>query len=79
MTLCINQLSLSHAYLQRSVVQPELKASLERNLVDFMTMENMRRHWQHYGSFYPASFQKCVNAILKNVEPPPTTAQVKSK
>jgi len=75
----LNQLSLSHAYLQRSVVQPELKASLERNLIDFMTMENMRRQWQQYGSFYPASFQDCVNEILKKVEPPVTAAQANSK
>ncbi len=74
-----NQLSLSHAYLQRSVVQPELKASLERNLVDFMTMENMRKQWQQYGHFYPDSFQKYVNEILIKIEPPETTAQAKSK
>jgi hypothetical protein len=74
----LNQLSLSHAYLQRSVVQVELKESLERNLVDFMTLDNMRRHWQRYGTFYPTSFQKCVNEILKKVEPSETAAQVKS-
>jgi hypothetical protein len=77
--LWLNQLSLSFAYLQRSVAQPELRESLERNLVDFMTMENMRRQWQQYGSFYPASFQKSVNEILEKMEPPATTAQVKSK
>ena len=72
----LNQLSLSHAYLQRSVLQPELKESLERNLADFLTMQNMQRHWQHYGTFYPASFQKCVNDLLKKVEPPPAAAQM---
>jgi hypothetical protein len=77
--LWLNQLSLSHAYLQQSVVQPELRASLERNLVDFMTMENMRRQWQQYGRFYPDSFQKYVNEILKKIEPPATAAQVKPK
>jgi hypothetical protein len=30
---------------------------------------NMRRHWQRFGKFYPASFQDYVNGILKKVEP----------
>lgn len=74
----LNQLSLSHAFLQRSVWQPELKESLERNLADFLTLRNMQRHWRHYGPFYPASFQKCVNDLLKKVEPPPA-AQLDSE
>jgi hypothetical protein len=55
-----------------------LQEELRRNLVDFMGMKNMRKHWQQYGAFYPASFQQCVNDILKKVEPP-TAAQVHPK
>jgi hypothetical protein len=77
--LWLNQLSLTYAYLQRSVIQPDLKESLERNLADFMMIENAQRHWQRYGLFYPASFQKYVNGILKKVEPPVTATQAKSQ
>ena len=74
--LWLNQLSLSYTYMQRSEIQAELRESMERNLVDFMTMDNMQRHWHRYGAFYPTSFQTCVNDILKKGEPP-AAAQVK--
>jgi len=63
--LWLNQFALIHSYLRRSVFDAELKASLERELVDFMGMENMQRHWQEHGSFFPASFQKLVNDCIK--------------
>jgi hypothetical protein len=66
----LNQLSLSHSFLKNSVVQPELQDELRRNLADFMTMENMQKHWHHYGAFYPESFQQRVNDLLKKGEPP---------
>jgi hypothetical protein len=75
--LWFNQLSLTHIYLQRSVVHPELRESMERNLADFMLMENAQRHWRQYGTFYPTSFQRYVNGILKQIEPPVTAAHVK--
>lgn len=68
--LWLNQLSLSHAFLRHSVIQPELKDELRRNMEDFMTMKNMRNHWRIYGAFYPQSFQKAVEEILKKGEPP---------
>jgi hypothetical protein len=76
--LWLNQLSLSHAFLQHAVVQTELQDELRRNLVDFMGMNNMQRHWRQYGSFYPASFQERVGEILKKGEPP-AAAHVESK
>jgi len=69
--LWLNQLSLIHSYLKRSVFDAELKASLEREVADFMSMENMRSHWQRYGSMYPDSFQKLVNNQVQRGEPPP--------
>ncbi len=74
--LWLNQLSLSFTYMQRTVAQPELKESIERNLVDFMTMKNMRRHWHEKGHFYPLSFQKHVNELLRKIEPPQPAAQM---
>jgi len=66
----LNQLSLVHTYLQRSVVGGELRESLNRDLADFMIQQNMRRHWQKYGKAYPVSFQKLANDLIKDNEPP---------
>lgn len=75
--LWLNQLSLIYSYLRRSVFEDELKEWLERDIADLMTMENMRRHWQRHGAFYPASFQEMINNSLKKGELP-TTAPEKS-
>ena len=74
----LNQLSLIHTYLQDSVVRPELRESLIVALTEFMTAENMRRHWKAKGRFYPASFQKLVTGIIEKAEPP-EAAQLASK
>lgn len=76
--LWLNQFSLIHVCLNQSVFKGELRDSLIGDLSDFFTQENMRRHWRHHGSFYQASFQKLVNGIIKNHEPPMTAAQVDS-
>lgn len=73
--LWLNQFAQIHAYHQRAVIRGELKDSFDRDLADFISMENARRHWQKYGQFYPTSFQNYVNDILKKVEPP-VAAQV---
>ena len=77
--LWLNQLSLMHTFLQHAVVRTELQEELHRNLADFLSLENMQRHWTEYGMFYPNSFQKRVNAILEKVakdEPPKQTAHL---
>ena len=71
----LNQFSLIHAYLKQSVFKGELKDSLIRDLSDFFTHENMQRHWRQHGEFYPESFQKLVNGIIKKNEPPLGAAQ----
>jgi hypothetical protein len=68
--LWLNQLSLIHTYLQRSVFEPELEEWLEREVADFMTLPNVQRHWQQHRPFYPASFQRMVDDMLN----PPNTA-----
>jgi hypothetical protein len=74
--LWLNQFSLIHSYLKESVLKGERRENLQRDLSDFMMMANMRRHWQKFGKFYPASFQEYVNEMLKTIEPP-TAAQAK--
>jgi hypothetical protein len=68
--LWLNQFSLVYSYLQHSVLRGEAKDNLERDLSEFMTMPNMRKHWQKFGRLYPASFQAYINEILKKDEPP---------
>ena len=63
--LWLNQFSLIYACMSYSVFQRELEDSLLRDVAEFMTMENMRRHWRHHGSFYPVSFQRFIDGILK--------------
>jgi hypothetical protein len=77
--LWLNQFALTHCYLKQAVLKGEFKENLSRDVADFMSMENMRRHWQRCGKLYPASFQKFVGEILEKVEPPLKAAQVKSK
>jgi hypothetical protein len=68
--LWLNQFSLVYFYLQNSVLQGEAKDNLERDLSEFMTMPNMRKHWQKFGKLYPASFQTYINEILRKDESP---------
>ena len=73
--LWLNQLYLVHLYLKRTVVDNELKQSLKRSLTDFMTLKNMRRHWQRDRAAYSESFQKLVDGIIEKGEPPLTAAR----
>ena len=68
--LWLNQFSLIHSYMSSSVFKRELEDSLLRDVAEFMTMENMRRHWRHHGSFYPLSFQRFIGDILKQQAQP---------
>jgi hypothetical protein len=67
--LWLNQFSMIHSYLKHGGFDAEFQDSLERDIADFMTMQNMQRHWSRYGGFYPPSFQKMVNDILGQLEP----------
>ncbi len=68
--LWLNHFSLVDTYLTLAVLKGDLKESLVRDLTDFMTMHNAQRHWQKFGQFYPASFQKLVDDVIKKNEPP---------
>lgn len=63
--LWLNQLSLIHAFKGRGVFGTEYQKSCEADLRDMMSMSNMQRQWRGHGEYYPASFQKSVNDILR--------------
>ena len=76
--LWFNQFSLVHSYLRHSLFKREFKESLERDITDFVKLENVRRHWQRNEQYYPAAFQDYVNVLIKKNEPPMKAAHVKS-
>jgi hypothetical protein len=62
--LWLNQLSLFHSLKSAGVLERDYQESVEHDLRDMFGMPNMRRHWQEFGRFYPASFRNTVNDIL---------------
>jgi hypothetical protein len=62
--LWLNQLSLFHSLKSAGVLESDYQESVEHDMRDMFGMPNMRRHWQTYGKYYPASFQESVNNIL---------------
>jgi hypothetical protein len=76
--LWFNQFSLVHSYLRHSLFRREFKESLDRDITDFMRLENVRRHWERNSQYYPSAFQNYANALIKKIEPPTKAAQLKS-
>jgi len=68
--LWLNQYSRVHLYLKHKIFRDEQVENLERDICRFMQMHNMQRHWRRFGQYYPESFQKYINGILKKNEPP---------
>ena len=66
--LWLNQLSLFHSLKTAGVLQKDYQESVEHDLLDMFGMSNMRRHWQEFEQFYPASFRRSVNDILHEAE-----------
>lgn len=69
--LWFNQMALIHAIHRRGLFPDELRESLERDMRDFLKLENMRTHWRRYGNFYPTSFQQFVDGLMQEGGPPP--------
>jgi hypothetical protein len=63
--LWLNQLSLIHSFLQRSIVEPELTDWLELEIADFLASPNVQRHWHLKRAFYPESFQSFVDKLCR--------------
>ena len=66
--LWLNQLSLFNSLKTAGVLQKDYQESVEHDLLDMFGMSNMRRHWQEFEQFYPASFRRSVNDILHEAE-----------
>jgi hypothetical protein len=65
--LWLNQLSLIHTFLRHGGFDEEFQECLKREISDFMGLRNMRCHWETRGPFYPASFQKLVDGIIRGL------------
>lgn len=61
--LWLNQLSLVHSHLKHGGFDAEFADGLEKAIAEFMTLNNMQRHWHENRAFYPASFQSLVDSI----------------
>ena len=77
--MLLNQMEQFFSFSRNAMRDKELKESVERNLVDFLSMRTMQEHWKESGSFYTASFQRHVNAILNKKEPPRSAAPARHK
>jgi hypothetical protein len=62
--LWLNLLSLFYSLKMAGILEREYEESVDHDLRDMLGMPNMRRHWQEFGRFYPASFQGVVNEVL---------------
>ena len=60
----LNQLCLVDTFKRSGGFTKDVEESFSTDLRDMMLLENMRRHWQTFGKYYPASFQESVNDIL---------------
>jgi hypothetical protein len=62
--LWLNQLSMFYSLKTAGEMQRDFEDSCDRDLRDMFGKANMRRHWDKFGKFYPASFQKAIDAII---------------
>ncbi len=63
--LWLNQMALIHAYRKRGFFSDDLRSSLERDVREFMLMDNMQKHWKENRDVYPASFRHYVNSLTR--------------
>lgn len=61
--LWFNQFALIHSFYGRKFFPPEMQESLEQDIHDFLTQENMRRYWLHQRIYYPESFQVFIDRL----------------
>ena len=64
--LWLNLLSLIFSFQKAGGFEKEYQESCEHDIRDMITMKNMRRHWEAYGKYYPASFRNWVTDTLNN-------------
>lgn len=75
--LWFNQFALIHSFYGRKFFPPEMQESLEQDIRDFLSQENMRRYWLHQRIYYPESFQVFIDRLAgvkagaRRERPPP--------
>ena len=70
MQLWFNQLSLAHFFLKQAALDPEFKECLLADFGYILEGANFRRHWKERRIYYPASFQKVIDDLVKEKELP---------
>ena len=75
--LWLNQLALVHSIKLQGAFEPDVQESFETDFRDIMAMKKMQHHWQKFGKYYPASFQKFVNQTIHEVGHEPQHAPIK--
>jgi hypothetical protein len=63
--LRLNQLCLVYSFKRSGTFAKEDQEGFETDLRDMMKMKNMRRHWGEFEKYYPASFRRFVNDLLR--------------
>lgn len=66
--LWLNHLAVVHTILKHGGFDADFRNGLEADLADTIAANNMQNHWLRVGKFYPASFQKRVNAIIAKLD-----------
>ncbi len=46
-------------------VRPSISLLTDNDVRDMLRMDNMRRHWKEFEKYYPASFRKSVDDLLR--------------
>ena len=62
--LWLNQLALIQSFQASGGLRKDVGSSFDADLRDMMMMSNMRRQWQRFGKYYPASFRVYVDTII---------------
>jgi hypothetical protein len=62
--LWLNHITVVHTILKHGGFDDDFREGLELDIADTLAQTNMQLHWMRVGKFYPASFQKRVNAII---------------
>lgn len=66
--LWLNHLTVVHTILKHGGFDDDFREGLELDIADTLAAGNMQKHWLRVGKFYPASFQKRVNAIIAKLD-----------
>jgi len=63
--LWFNQFELIHSFCEQGMFSQELAASLERDIGQFVSLDNVRQHWRRKRQFYTPSFQAFIDSLAE--------------